>query len=209
MKKFFVILAIVGLSATVPAKAQLNFGIKAGVNLTEKPTLNVDDLKASIKGNSGWFVGPTAKYIFPVIGLGLEANLLYSQTNIEIEEQNVTSQYVDLPVYLRYELALPAISKFLVPFVAAGPQFSWNIGEKSITLDNIADIVSSEYKLKESNIRLNLGLGFTIFDQLQLHGNYNLALGKTADITGSILDFSKELAELKTNTWQISLAYIF
>ena len=93
--------------------------------------------------------------------------------------------------------------------IAIGPQFGWNIGDKSFTLDNIADIAGREYRIKDSNTSLNLGLGLVLFNHLQIHGNYNLALGKTADITGTIVDFTKELAEIKTNTWQVSLAYIF
>ena len=119
------------------------------------------------------------------------------------------TQSIDLPLYLRYEITIPAVNKIVEPFIAVGPQFGWNIGDKSITLENIADIASSEYNIKDSNISLNFGLGVILFNHLQIHGNYNLALGKTADITGTILNFRKEIAELKTNTWQVSLAYIF
>ena len=98
---------------------------------------------------------------------------------------------------------------YVEPFIAVGPQFGWNIGEKSITLENIANLATSEYNIKDSNISLNLGLGVILFDHLQIHGNYNLALGKSADITGTVLSLRKEITELKTNTWQVSLAYIF
>ena len=209
MKKLFGLLAAICLFATMPATAQFNFGVKAGVNLSEKPTTDVEALKSSLKGNTGWFVGPTAKFIFPVVGLGFEANVLYSQTNLEIEGQNVTAQNIDIPVYLRYELSLPVVSKYIEPFIAVGPQFGWNIGEKSITLENVADLASCEYNIKDSNISLNFGLGVILFDHLQIHGNYNLALGKTADITGTVLNLRKEITEVKTNTWQVSLAYIF
>lgn len=209
MRKFFLLLSFVSLFASMPAVAQFKFGIKAGVNMPEKPSLNIDDLKSDIKGNTGWFVGPTAKFIFPVVGLGIEANVLYSQANIEIEGQNIMSQSIDIPLYLRYELSLPVVDKFVEPFVAIGPQFGWNIGDRSITLKNFGDIAGSEYRLKDSNISLNLGLGLVLFNHLQIHGNYNIALGKTADLSVTALDWNKDIAELKTNTWQLSLAYIF
>ena len=195
--------------AATTATAQFNIGIKAGVNLPEAPTLNVDDFKSSIRGNTGWFVGPTAKFVIPVVGLGVEANLLYSQANIDIDGQNILTQSIEVPLMLRYELSIPAINRIIEPFIAIGPQFGWNIGDKSFTIDNIADIAGREYRIKDSNTSLNLGLGLVLFNHLQIHGNYNLALGKTADITGTIVDFTKELAEIKTNTWQVSLAYIF
>ena len=209
MKKFLGLALLLIIVATTSANAQFNLGVKAGVNLPEKPTLNVNDFKSSLKGNTGWYVGPTAKFVIPVIGLGLEANVLYSQSNVDIEGQNILTQSIEVPLFLRYELTLPAVNKFVEPFIAVGPQFGWNVGDKSITLKNIADIASSEYTIKDSNISLNLGLGVILFDHLQIHGNYNLALENTANITGSILNIAKELAEIKTNTWQISLAYIF
>ena len=209
MKRFFGLLAFLCLFASMPAAAQFNFGIKGGVNLSERPTLNIEEFKSNIKGSTGWYVGPTAKFIIPVVGLGFEANVLYSQTNIEIEGQNMQAQSIDVPLYLRYELSLPVVNNYIEPFIAVGPQFGWNIGEKSITLENIADLASCEYNIKDSNISLNFGLGFILFNHLQIHGNYNLALGKTADITGTVLNLRKEITEVKTNTWQVSLAYIF
>lgn len=202
-------MAFLCLFASMPAAAQFNFGVKGGVNLSERPTLNIEEFKSNIKGSTGWYVGPTAKFIIPVVGLGFEANVLYSQTNIEIEGRNMQAQSIDVPLYLRYELSFPVVNNYIEPFIAVGPQFGWNIGEKSITLENIADLASCEYNIKDSNISLNFGLGFILFNHLQIHGNYNLALGKTADITGTVLNLRKEITELKTNTWQVSLAYIF
>ncbi len=211
MKKFLTLLLVA--IATTTATAQFNFGIKAGVNLAEKPTLNVEDFKSNLKGNTGWFVGPTAKFIIPVIGLGVEANALYSQANVDIDGQNILTQSIEIPLYLRYEITLPVVNKFIEPFIAVGPQFGWNIGNKTITLDNIeevaGEVVKKEYRMKDSNISLNLGLGLVLFDHLQIHGNYNLALKNTADIK-SIRDLAEEFtSEVKTNLWKISLAYIF
>ncbi|MBO5865970.1 MAG: porin family protein [Bacteroidaceae bacterium] len=209
MKKIIALLTFICVCAATPTMAQFNFGLKAGVNLPERPKLNINDLKTSIEGKTGWYVGPMAKFTIPVIGLGFEANVLYSQSNISVDGQDISNQSIDIPLYLRYELSLPAVNKIIEPFVAIGPQFGWNIGEKSITLKNIANVAESKYNIKESNISLNLGVGITLLEHVQIHGNYNMALGKTADITGSVLDFYKELAEIKTNTWQVSLAYIF
>ena len=236
MKKIIGFLALIGFFVAMPAKAQFDFGVKAGVNLPEKPTTNIEELKNSLKGNTGWFVGPTAKFIFPVVGLGIEANVLYSQNNLEIDGQNVTAQNIDIPLYLRYELSLPVASKFVVPFIAVGPQFSWNIGERDVTLNSARDLINESgnanidqildyipnidepikiYRMKDSDISLNLGLGVILFKHLQVHANYNLSFGKTAEIVENglsipgIIEIGKNVSELKTNTWQISLAYIF
>ena len=200
------------LFAVTPVAAQFNWGIKAGVNSAERPS-NLGELKSAAKGEAGWFVGPMAKVTLPIVGLGVEANLLYSQTNTEVGGETIKSKCVDLPVYLRYELSLPAVNKFLEPFVAAGPQWSWNVGDKTYS---IADMMLdggqqalSQYTLRSSNLSLNLGLGAVVLDHVQLHVNYNIALGSTSEYsepTQAALNFA---TKSKTNTWQFSLAYIF
>ena len=153
MKKLFGLLAAICLFATMPAAAQFNFGVKAGVNLPQKPTTNIEELKSSLKGNTGWFVGPTAKFIFPVVGLGVEANVLYSQNNLEIEGQNVTAQNIDIPVYLRYELSLPVINKYIEPFI---PSMKTSPSDETVTTACTGLSKSSEW-LESLNFAISSG----------------------------------------------------
>lgn len=206
MKKLFTLILAICLFSSAPVAAQLNWGIKAGMNLAEKPS-KLSDLDA--KGKTGWFFGPTAKVMLPIVGLGIEANLLYSQSKTEIAGEGFTRKSIELPIYLRYEFSLPVINKFLEPFVAVGPQWGWNLGDKDLDWD--LGTIKTEYKLKNSNLSLNLGLGAIIVDHIQFHINYNIALGKTSEYSavdkaaGQVLDVIKS----RTNTWQVSVAYIF
>ena len=123
--------------------------------------------------------------------------------------KSVTRKSIELPVFLRYEFSLPAINKFLEPFIAIGPQWGWNLGDKDLKLYE-GKTAKEEYKIKDSNLSLNLGLGAIVLDHVQFHINYNLALGKTSeyniyDHAGDIITNKKS----KTNTWQVSVAYIF
>lgn len=216
MKKFFGILLTLALFTAVPAAAQFNFGIKAGVNIAETPS-NLGALQSAVSGDAGWFIGPMAKVTLPVVGLGVEANLLYSQTNSEVGGEKIKRQCIDLPVYLRYELSIPAINKFVEPFIEAGPQWSWNIGEKKFSwVDAAASSLLGqeqlkEYTLKSSNLSINVGIGAVLFSHLQLHANYNIALGSTSEYTDVVSSVTNALENIKskTNTWQISVAYIF
>ena len=206
MKKLSTILTVFLLAVSVPAIAQFNWGIKAGMNMAEKPS-KLKELDA--KGKTGWFIGPTAKVTLPIVGLGVEANLLYSQSKSEILGKSVTRKSIELPLFLRYEFSLPAINKFLEPFIAIGPQWGWNLGDKDLKLYE-GKTAKEEYKIKDSNLSLNLGLGAIVLDHVQFHINYNLALGKTSeyniyDHAGDIITNKKS----KTNTWQVSVAYIF
>lgn len=205
MKKFFGILAIITLFTAVPAAAQFNWGIKAGVNLAQKPS-DIED----VKGKTGWFVGPMAKFTLPIVGLGLEANLLYSQSSTEVQGETIERKSVDLPVYLRYEFSLPVVNKFLEPFLAVGPQWSWNVGDKTFSVNKLIDGGNfSEYTLRSSNLSLNLGLGAIVLDHIQVHANYNIALGSTSDYREATDAALNLVTKSKTNTWQVSVAYIF
>ena len=206
MKKISVIAIALCLLASVPASAKsFNWGIKAGMNISSKPS--IDDVKSA--GKSGFFVGPTAKVILPFLGLGIEGNLLYSQSSSEVGNESITRRSIEVPVYLRYELSIPAVNKIVEPFVAVGPQFGWTLGDGEETWGGTAnDIVKWEYK--KSNLSLNLGAGAILLNCIQLHINYNIALGNTGELKADPLNGAWEYTKgSKVNTWQASVAYIF
>ena len=206
MKKIFGIAITLCLLASAPAFAQFNWGIKAGMNLASKPG-SLDDIKS--EGKSGFFVGPTAKIMLPIVGLGIEGNLLYSQTSSELKGEDITRRSIEVPIYLRYELSLPVVNKFLEPFVAVGPQFGWTMGDGDESWKE-SGMEVAKWEYKKSNLSLNLGAGATVLNHIQLHINYNIALGNTGewkeDTAGQGLDYIKGT---KVNTWQVSAAYIF
>ncbi|MBO7272553.1 MAG: porin family protein [Bacteroidaceae bacterium] len=216
MKKISVILLVLGMFIAAPAAAQLNWGIKAGVNMPEAPK----NIKGIIDGHTGWYAGPMAKFIAPVLGLGVEAGVLYSESGVAINEETYKKSSIEIPLYLRYELRLPAIKNFLTPFIAVGPQWGYTFGKKEFgqrlkdvnEFSDVKDISDKYFKYDESCFSLNLGLGFILFNHLQLHANYNIALGQNYEYRGleniNLLN-GLETIKSKNNMWQISLAYIF
>ena len=210
MKRFFGLLFVISLLAAAPAQAQFKFGVKAGVNLAEAPSdINLEGLAGQAlgtDGTTGFFVGPMAKFTIPLLGLGVEADVLYSRTGSEIAGEKVNKNSFEIPLYLRYDFALPLISKIAVPFVAVGPQFGFAFGS---TDEAIKDL--GKYEYKKSNLSLNLGAGAILLSKIQLHLNYNIALGKTSEWTGvdGVAEGMGKVMDSKTNTWQISAAYLF
>ena len=90
--------------------------------------------------------------------------------------------------------------------VPAGPQFGFNVGDTDFTLKNGVTHDTSEYRLKKSSFSVNVGGGFVLIDNLEIGVTYNIALGKTADITwGGV----KDAYDTKNNAWQIHAAYYF
>lgn len=216
MKKLSIILVGFFLFITMPAKAQFDFGIKAGLNFSERPT-NIKGIK---DGHTGWHAGPMAKFIAPVIGLGVEANALYSNSGTSINGETFNKNSIEIPVYLRYELRLPAIKKIIMPFIAVGPQWGYTFGKKEFgkklsdvdSWNDIMEISDRYFKFNESCFSLNVGLGLVLFNHVQVHANYNIALGQTCEYFG-IENFNLgdkiQTIESQNNIWQLSVAYLF
>ena len=203
MKRILGLLFVISLLAVVPAQAQLKFGIKGGLNLAGAPSdiESIEGLTAS--GTTGFFVGPMAKFTLPVLGLGIEADALYSRTGSEVEGEKINKNSIEIPVYLRYDFSLPILNNVAVPFVAVGPQFGYAFGSTDEAIDDWA-----KYEYKKSNISLNLGAGAILLKKIQLHLNYNIALGKTSELKG-VGETVGAAIDSKTNTWQVSAAYLF
>lgn len=215
MKKLFTA-AIVALSMMFGAnnaQAQVQFGIKGGLNVTSM-SLDKDKL-LDTENQAGFFIGPTVKFTLPIVGLGIDASALYDQREAKIkgdgDEKDITSarlktQAINIPINLRYGVGLGSVANV---FFFAGPQFGFNVGDKNKSIFQGA----AEWKLKSSNFSVNVGLGFTVLSHLQVSANYNIACGKTGDVTVSDAA-GATLQEMlgnsgKANAWQVGLAYYF
>ena len=215
MKKLFTA-AIVALSMMFGAnnaQAQVQFGIKGGLNVTSM-SLDKDKL-LDTENQAGFFIGPTVKFTLPIVGLGIDASALYDQREAKIkgdgDDKDITSarlktQAINIPINLRYGVGLGSVANV---FFFAGPQFGFNVGDKNKSI--FQDV--AEWKLKSSNFSVNVGLGFTVLSHLQVSANYNIACGKTGDVTVSDAA-GTALQEMlgnsgKANAWQVGLAYYF
>ena len=79
-------------------------------------------------------------------------------------------------------------------YVAAGPQFGFNIGNS----------YTDFWNLEKNNTSFNIGAGVKLISHLQLGINYNFALSNAAEIK-----INDDVIGVKRNAWQISAAYIF
>lgn len=194
MKKIFGVIALaVAFVFAVPAQAQLKFGVKAGLNVS-KVDVSGEDWNA--KNRTGFFVGPMAEFTLPIVGLGLDAALLYDNKKVKVESESKTLHYVDIPINVKYTIGL---GSFASVYGATGPQFSYNIGSKKW---NGAD-------LDDSDFSWNVGAGVKLLGHLQVGYNYNIALGNTAEFKSEDTFGKVSKIKMKNNTHQISVAYMF
>ena len=109
MKKILtVVVLFAALMTAVPAKAEVKFGLKGGLNLT---SMSLDANAISKSNQAGFFIGPTVKFTLPIVGLGFDASALYDQRKAEVDDTSIKQQFF------------------------AGPQFGFNVGDKDIKTD--------------------------------------------------------------------------
>lgn len=186
MKKIFgaFMIAVCCLAMAMPAQAQLiKWGLKGGVNMSKL------DLKNGYKSDNstGFFIGPMAEVTIPIVGLGVDGALMYSQRG----EHDYKEQGLEIPINLKYTFGLGSL---LGIYVAAGPDFFFNF--KDIDMD--------ELKAEKKQVALNLGAGLKLIKHLQIGVNYQIPFGDSFTLGNGI-----EGVSAKTKTWQVSAAYIF
>ena len=75
MKKIFTLtLLAAGLLFAAPANAQVKFGLKGGLNVTD---MHLSSEVFDKSNQAGWYIGPTVKISLPVTGLGVDVSALY------------------------------------------------------------------------------------------------------------------------------------
>lgn len=204
MKKLFtlVLMAVALLTATT-ASAQVKFGVKGGLNVTD---MHLNDEVFDKSNQAGWYIGPTVKVSLPVTGLGVDIAALYDYRSAKVtdpsnEEVKVKQQSINVPVNLRYGIGLGSLASIIFH---AGPQIGFNVGDKNFKWTD-----TSNYALKKSNFSFNVGLGVSVAKHLEVTGNYNIACGKTADATVQNVAGTAVKSHSRNNSWQIGLAYYF
>ena len=187
MKKIFSVLMVaVALLMAAPAQAQLiKFGVKGGLNMSK---LDMEGYKSD--NTTGFFIGPMAEFTLPVIGLGVDGALMYSQRGKgEYKEQGV-----EIPVNLKYTIGLGSMAGI---YIAAGPDFFFNF----------KDIDVANFEAKKTQVAVNQGAGVKVLKKLQIGITYQIPMGESFEwkaVTDTALNYGA-----KTKTWQVSAAYIF
>ena len=215
MRKIISMCALaVALLVAAPAQAQVKFGVKAGLNLSKvkvstSGAIIGDNLKND--NRAGYFIGPMLDVKVPLIGLGVDGALMYNQRNGKVgaayagveTSEDLTQHSIAIPVNVKKSWGLGGLASM---FVAVGPQFDFTIGGKKWKDMKVVKNV----KWKDSNVSLNLGAGVVLLDHVQAGLGYNIALGKTAEVSDdSSLGIAKNALTSKTNSWQFHVAYLF
>ena len=204
MKKFFVLMVVMAVTAVMPASAQgVKFGVKGGLNNTE---MKFDESVFDAENRFGWFAGPVVRIDLPITGLGVDIAGLYDQRETKVNDEKIQQKSILVPINARLNLGLGDAAGI---YVAAGPQFGFNIGDDEFKWKD-KDNYENTFQLKKSSFSVTLGAGVYLSDHFEVGFTYNIAMGKTAD--ASFKDAVKTATtndETKAKAWTISACYYF
>lgn len=188
MKKVFGILMMaVALMMAAPAQAQLiKFGLKGGVNFSKLDT-DAKILDNFTDNTTGFFVGPMMEVTLPLIGLGVDGAVLYSQRG----KGDLKQQGLEVPLNLKYTIGLGSMFGI---YLAAGPDFYFNFKD----VDGFINGGKNPAK-KTTQVAINVGGGLKLLRKLQLGVNYQIPVTNAYEWD----------RDVKMKGWQASLAYIF
>lgn len=184
----------------LPAQAQFRFGLKGGLNIS---TLSFSSDLFKGDNRTGFFIGPMAEFTIPVVGLGLDVAALYNQSKGKADyyEEGISEdkalKTIEIPVNLKWSFGLGST---LGAYIAAGPQFGFNVGS------GLFSVGSETFDMKKSYTTFNVGAGVKLVQHLHIGLNYNFGINKMAK---AFIDDYEGSVEMKRNTWQVSLAYMF
>ena len=188
MKKRILSMAVLvaALIVAIPSQAQVKFGVKAGLNVNSVSLKGDLTSNLSADNRTGFFAGLTADVTIPLAGLGADISVLYDNKVVGVSEMDLIGEEHESNKTLHY-VDLPINLKYTVGFsslasvyLATGPQFSWNVGA-----------------------------GATVLKHVRVGYNYNIGIGKTAEMKWITAGEKAIKGKLKNNTHQISLTYLF
>lgn len=197
MKRYLTLIILAVCFSSLSASAQIRFGVKGGVNITDLSLKNISN-NFSASNRTGFILGPTMDIKIPLLGFGLDASLLYSSQKAHISnrdnsvDKNVTQRGIDIPLNLKYNIGF---SKIIGIYFAAGPNFFFDLS-KSNKFEDI------KFKKESVRVGLNLGGGVTLLNHLQVGVAYNIPFGDSAKDKEHGMSY-------KSKTWQVSAAYLF
>ena len=218
-KKVALLIAVAILSFGAVQAKPINFGIKAGLNVN-KLHFNKDFKHDFNKSNScGWTAGVMAEFTVPVIGIGMDAAIMYSRMNngndvnytvadpgSVAQEESVNlygKNFIDIPINIKYKFTIPVIASVLKPYVFTGPDFAFRM-DKNVT-DAYAKLKSRTFQMA-----WNVGLGLEFINHLQIGASYGFGCNKIVETLH--IDEATHVNmddNVKNNYWTVSVAYLF
>jgi len=187
MKKiiFLPLLLVVGM-----VNAQLQFGLKGGVNISNFTGGDFQNIEKS--PYVAWHAGGLLRIKFD--HLVLQPEVLFSTQGAKLDdgttEENYEITYVNIPIMLQWQFK----GSF---YVEAGPQVGFKVSE------DIPNSAIDEFA-KSTDLSIGVGLGFLKSKGLGIGGRYTVGVSKVGEFDSANID-----PDFKNGVIQFSLIFIF
>lgn len=209
MKRLYrvTMLAIIATMTSLTASAGFNFGVRLGLNVNELH-LNKKTFDASNRG--GFTGGFMAEFEVPIIGICVDASLMYTRMNSEIDryvtegengttvsidkDRNVGKNFLEIPVNLKYKLSIPAVSNIIRPYIFTGPSFAFKLDKHTF----------NSMKTRTCQVAWNVGLGIELIKHLQIGASYGFGMNNIAKHW-----VDAQNIKVKNNYWTVTAAWLF
>lgn len=200
----FIIVLLLFLCLSTGAEGEVKFGIRGGLNLVDFSIKNASSTFDK-DNRAGFFFGPTMKVSVPILPIDVDLSVIYDERTAHVGDVSATHKTINIPLNARFSVGLG--SSFNV-FAFGGPQYTFNRSDDK-TFYN--DVNSQDWSWRSGYLSFNVGLGFTLFKHIELRGNYNIACGRTAEITvyDALRQTVTDTYKSHYNAWQIDAAFYF
>ena len=201
MKKIVGLIVFVFALVALPTNAQIKLGVKGGLNISSVH-FNSDVIKAD--NVTGFQVGPMLEANLPIVGLGIETAILYTQKGLETksvggDKTTMKTDYIDIPASLKWKLGLPIVKVYFL----AGPYIGFRVGGDKIW--DLPGSLANQVKAQSFSAGLNFGAGVELIKHLQVGLNYGLGLTENYKIDA--VSLSKSAG--KNRGWSLTAAILF
>ena len=219
----FITVCAVALSISFSANAQVKFGVKGGLNLTNLSGSVVEDVKGALDSYTGFHAGIAVQVGLP-FGLAIQPEVLYTQSGVKFSKDLIPSignmgdvlaklsiGSIQVPVAIQWGIKLGPVRPFLqaVPYVSFPVVKNLDLSAFNLNVDeNLGKLFGS------MNYGVGLGGGIDIW-KIQASVKYNWALGKLVDaanMTASDLvvkEIVEEIKGSKLSGLEVSVALFF
>lgn len=201
-------LITIALLSTLSSVAQpvRRWGITVGGNYNEIHFKQSDLFESDRM--FGPSIGVTGDMMIPGVGFGIDASILYTmrQGRLHLGDRRVweslglgnevaRQHYIDVPLNLKFRYSrLGGLESTLMPFIYAGPTFSFLVGHNK---------VGDALKYTGVNVLLHAGIGVELFNKVQVSGGYSFSVGQ--NLGTKLLDDNVA----KHRTWFVQATYFF
>ncbi len=188
--------SVVGMS--MPASAQLRFGVKAGITVN---SLHFSSETFDSENRAGFTGGVMLEFSAPVSGLGLDLSAMYVRRNSSwLEGQELTKDdrdYIEIPLNFKWRMNIPVINNIVRPYISTGPSFAFLTSRRS---------VDEAFHNKSFDTSWNFGFGVELLKHLQVGASYGIGLTKALEAVGAT---GSSDINGRNRYWTITAAYMF